>query len=158
MRKHNSIIARLNPADVQELTLMEPNSQVTTIRFIDGERRLGFGLGQMITQLLARGIYPSESAIDLAILAATATAADTRISRKWGSQDSWTREIDLYVPVAEPSSWFENTNLIERILAFLTGDRWRIFFRARQGGLATIINRPSDHIHVDFNSVCLFSG
>lgn len=157
MRRH-SIIARLNPADTQNVALKEPNSQVTTIRFVDGERRLGFGLGQMLKQLSDRDMYPSESAIDLTILAATVTAADTRISRITESQDSWTREIDLYIPVADPALWLGNTDLLVRILAFLTGDRWRIFFRARQTGLGTLINRPPMLFGAPYTSVCLFSG
>ena len=157
MRRH-SIIARLNPADTQEVALKDPNSQVSTIRFIEAERRLGFGLGQMIDQLSNRGMYPSESAIDLTILAATITAADTRISRRTESQDSWTREIDLYVPVESPALWLGNASLLERMLMFLTGDQWRVFFRARQGGLENLIDRPPEHVGAPFTSVCLFSG
>ena len=68
--------------------------------------------------MVKRGIHPSDRAIDLAILAATVTAADTRISRATESQDSWTREIDLYVPVKEPDVWQAHAALIERILQF----------------------------------------
>lgn len=157
MRRH-SIIARLSPADTQKLTLMEPNSQVSTIHFIDGKRRLGFGLGQILQQLSDRGMYPSESAIDLTILAATVTAADTRILRRTESQDGWTREIDLYVPVEDPAFWLGNTSLIERTLAFLTGDRWRVFFRPRLTSLETLIDRPGELVGAPFTSVCLFSG
>jgi hypothetical protein len=32
-------------------------------------------------------------------------AADTRISREASAQDAWTREIEVCVPVAEPSLW-----------------------------------------------------
>jgi 7-cyano-7-deazaguanine synthase in queuosine biosynthesis len=156
--KRHSIIARLSAADTQQLALREPNSQVSTIRFIDGERRLGFGLGQMLEQLSDRGMYPSESAIDLAILAATVTAADTRISRRMASQDSWTREIDLYVPVEDPALWLDNASLLERTLKFLTGDGWRLFFRQRQAGLETLIDRPGELVGAPFTSVCLFSG
>ena len=98
MRRH-SIIARLGPSDTTHVTLHMTGSVETEIRFIDGDRRLAFGLGQMTDQLSTRGILPSETAIDLTILAACVTAADTRISRTTDSQDSWTREIDLHVPV-----------------------------------------------------------
>ena len=157
MRRH-SIIARLSPTDTQELALKDPDSEVTTIRFVDGKHRLGFGLGQMLGQLADRGMYPPEKAIDLALLAATITAADTRISRHTESQDTWTREIDLYVPVEHPDLWLANTALINRTLAFLTGDRWRVFFRTREAGLEALVERPPELVGATFNSVCLFSG
>ena len=49
MRRH-SIIARLGPADKKPVAIRETGSVRTEIRFIDGELRLGFGLGQMIDQ------------------------------------------------------------------------------------------------------------
>jgi hypothetical protein len=157
MRRH-SIIARLNPADTQIVNLKDLGSEVTSIHFVDGERRLGFGLGQILDQLAERGMYAPEEAIDLAILAATVTAADTRISRRTESQDSWTREIDLYLPVRDPALWDANARLITRTLAFLTGDRWRVFFRERQPGVEELIERPAELVGAPFDSVCLFSG
>jgi hypothetical protein len=80
MRRH-SVIARLGPADTTPIALREPTSVSTTIRFVDGDRRLGYGLGQIVDQLSKRSLRPTDVALDLAILAATVTAADTRISR-----------------------------------------------------------------------------
>ncbi len=156
--KRHSIIVRLNPADTKKVLVSDKSSQVTQLRFVDGERRVGHGVGQMLDQLARRGMYPPEIAIDLAILAATVTAADTRISRIADAQDSWTREIDLYVPVAEPEIWSTNGDLIERILQFLTGDIWRITFRSRQKKMDTLIDRPQKTIGTMFDSVSLFSG
>lgn len=157
MRRH-SIIARLGPADITPLPVHVADSVLTEIRFIDGERRLGFGLGQMIDQLVHRGMYPSDRAIDLAILAAVVTAADTRISRTIDSQDGWTREIDLYLPVEQPDVWSSQAPLIERNLHFLTGDLWRVFFRARHAAYEKIIDSPTELLSPPFQSVCLFSG
>ncbi len=157
MRRH-SIIARLGPTDTASVTLYMSHSVETEMRFIDGERRLGFGLGQMIDQLFARGVVPSETAIDLAILAATVTAADTRISRNADSQDSWTREIDLHVPVLDTALWAQATALIEQTLKFVTGDRWRVFFRDRHPDYRHLVVRPTDLVRAPFSSVCLFSG
>lgn len=157
MNRH-SIIVRLNPADTKKVPVSDKASQVKELRFVDGERRLGHGIGQMLGQLAHRGMYPPEIAIDLAILAATVTAADTRISRSADAQDSWTREIDLYVPVAEPEKWSANRDLIKRILQFLTGDIWQINFRPRQKGMNTLIDRPPQLVGAAFDSVSLFSG
>ena len=156
--KRHSIIVRLSPADTKKIAIDDKTSQVTELRFVDGDRRLGHGIGQMLDQLAHRGMYPPERAIDLAILAAVVTAADTRISRASDAQDSWTREIDIYVPVAEPDRWSANCELIERILKFLTGDMWRVTFRAREKGMTPLIDRPSQLVGATFDGVCLLSG
>jgi 7-cyano-7-deazaguanine synthase in queuosine biosynthesis len=156
MRRH-SIIARLGPTDRTRLVLKDPRSVVTELHFVDGYRRLGFGIGQMLDQLAARDIYPSDRAVDLAILAATVTAADTRISRASESQDSWTREIDLYLPAQESDVFAAHAKSFEHILAFLTGDRWRVFFRPRHADNAQLLVRPELNV-TPFTSVCLFSG
>lgn len=156
--KRHSIVVRLNAADKTKVKLKDKTSSVTTLSFVDGNKRLSHGIGQMLDQLAHQGMYPDEVAIDLAILAATVTAADTRISRTEDAQDSWSREIDLYVPVAAPQKWSDNARLIERILRFLTGDYWRIEFRPRQKELTSLIERPSELIGASFDGVCLFSG
>lgn len=156
--KRHSIIVRLNPADTKKVSVGDKASQVTVLRFVDGDRRLGHGIGQILAQLAQRGMYPPEKAIDLAILAATVTAADTRVSRAADAQDSWTREFDLYIPVAEPEIWLANAKLIERTLKFLTGDHWRIAFRPRQKGMDSLIDRQPELVGATFDSVCLFSG
>lgn len=157
MRRH-SIIARLGPADTSQIRVQEPGSEVTELRSIDSYGRLGFGLGQMIDQLGELSIRPTNVALDLGLLAATVTAADTRISRASESQDSWTREIDLYVPVENQELWENGGALIVRMLNFLTGDRWRLFFRARHRDYQRIISPETEQSCSTFDSLCLFSG
>lgn len=156
--KRHSIVVRLNAADKTKIKLKDKTSLVTTLSFVDGNKRLSHGIGQMLDQLANRGMYPDEVAIDLAILAATVTAADTRISRTEHAQDSWSREIDLYLPVSDPKKWSNNIKLIQRILRFLTGDYWRVEFRPRQKELTSLIERQPELIGPGFDSVCLFSG
>jgi hypothetical protein len=157
MRRH-SVIARLGPADTTRIDLRVPDSVATQIRFIDGKRRLGFGIGQAVERLIERGIAPSEIAVDLMLLAATVTAADTRISRASESQDSWTREIDLYVPVQDPSAWAAAVPLVKRALDFLTGDRWEVFVRERHERYQELVTPPRVLATPPHTSVCLFSG
>lgn len=156
--KRQSIVVRLNPSDTKKVSVIDKGAQLTELRFVDGHHRLGHGIGQMLDQLMHRGMFPTENAIDLAILAATVTAADTRISRSSDAQDSWTREIDLYIPVSDVNLWSANKALIEQILRFLTGDIWRVIFRARHKGVKTLISRPKQLINPQFDSVSLFSG
>lgn len=157
MRRH-SVIARLGPADIEEFALADKDTQASTIYILDDERNLQFGLGQMMKQLSDRGMYPQEKAVDLTILAAAIMAADTRISRKTESQDTWTREIDLYIPVEDPALWSSNTSLMVRMLKFLTGDHWRLFFRPRPHGFESLITRRSELVDPPFSSISLFSG
>ena len=83
MRRH-SLVARLGPSDTGPVQTHTPDGLTTEIRFVDGYRRLSFGLGQLADKLAARAVVPSETALDLGILAACVTAADTRISRADG--------------------------------------------------------------------------
>ena len=157
MRRH-SVIARLGPTDRARIDARFTGSVTTQIRFVDGERRIGYGVGQAIDRLTERGIIPSETATDLMLLAATVTAADTRISRVTESQDSWTREIDLYVPVQDPGLWSGIAPLIVRTLNFLTGDLWGLYFRERHRQHDQLIQRPRELVRASFDGVCLFSG
>ena len=156
--KRHSIVVRLNSADTKQVHIEDKASLVSELRFVDGNRRIGHGIGQMLDELTDHGMHPGETAIDLAILAATVTAADTMISRADHAQDSWTREVDLYLPVSEPNRWNATAKLIERTLQFLTGDMWRVVFRPRQKGMKTLIDRAEDVEEPAFDSVCLFSG
>ena len=156
--KRHSIVVRLNAADNAKVAIADKSSKVSTLQFISADKWLDHGLGQILNQLMQRGMYPSETAIDLAIQAATVTAADTRISRQDDAQDSWTREIDLYLPVSDVDLWSDNAQLIERMLRFLTGDLWRVSFRARRKGMKSLIERPPELVGTTLDTVCLFSG
>lgn len=157
MRRH-SIVVRLGTTDKTKVTVADKGSLVSTLDFISSYKRLDHGLGQILDQLTERGMSPSETAIDLAILAATVIAADTRISRQDDSQDSWTREIDLYLPVSDVDLWSDNAQLIRHMLRFLTGDLWRITFRPRKKGMESFLDKPPTLIGTAFDAVCLFSG
>lgn len=156
--KHHTIIARLGSTDTVQVNPSRRTTQTTQIDFLDATGHLGFGLGQALDALNELGLTPSETSIDLGLLAAVVTAADTRISRDADAQDAWTREIDIHLPVADPDLWANQSPLIETLLNFLTGDRWTVSFRARQGvdgGLAVEQTRLR---LADPSSVCLFSG
>ena len=157
MTRH-SIVVRLNAADKGKVEVAEKGSKVSSLQFIGADKWLDHGVGQILNELVQRRMYPGEIAIDLAILAATVTAADTRISRQEDAQDSWTREIDLYLPVSDVGLWSGNARRIERMLLFLTGDFWRVSFRGRQRGMKSLIGRPGSRIGLPFDTVCLFSG
>jgi len=81
--------------------------------------------------LSRRGLVPPERAIDLYILAVGCYIADQRISRKTHGEDSWSRRIDLFVPVSDPGLWEQQAEKISNLLGFLSGDYWTVHFRGR---------------------------
>jgi hypothetical protein len=97
--------------------------------------------------------------VDLLVLAAHIHAADTRISRNTESQDNWTREIRLVVPVSDVARWTSVSGLLQQMLNFLTGDRWSLDFRVRPQGFERIVAPlPLVVAKPPFDGISLFSG
>lgn len=153
-----SLIGRLGPDDKGKINLVQSDSDVFEIDFLDGDLRMGFGIGHALDQLASLGLQPSERAIDLVILAALVNAGDTRVSRKLNAQDGWTREIDLYIPVSASAVWTASTKAIESMLRFLSGDRWRVFFRDRTKRTRTLAVAPKSLAIDGLTKVSLLSG
>lgn len=156
--RHHSIICRLGLGDLTEVAPLRPDTHLTELSFIEGNQRLSFGLGQALDQLSELGLRPSEFAVDLALLAAAVTAADTRISRTTESQDAWTREIDLHIPVSDSATWSAQIPLLVTMLNFLTGDHWNLSFRERIPTLLTLAMAPTKLRTANPSCICLFSG
>jgi len=132
----------------------------TEVNLIDARGSFDYGIGEALNALSRLQIFPTEVGLDLLVLASLVHLADTRISRDTESQDSWTREIRLVVPVGDPLRWNSVAILLQTILAFLTGDQWLISFRPRPSNFA--VQRPakpdSTPQQIPFDSVGLFSG
>lgn len=155
---HHTLVARLGADDNADLQLSRRSTHLTELNFLGDNGRLAFGLGQALTGLKELGLTPSDASVDLALLAATVTAADTRISRTHNAQDQWTREIALHIPVASPVLWNSQAGLLSRMLNFLTGDRWMLHFRLRRAIEGGFIQPSPNERSVNPTSVCLFSG
>ncbi len=156
--RHHTIIGRLGATDIAAITPCRAETHMTEIGFIDGYQRPGYGLGQALKQLRELGLCPSETAVDLALLAAAVTAADTRISRDVDAQDAWTREIDLHLPVQDPALWTGLSPLLVITLNFLTGDHWAFCFRSRVAAVPELATVPRRLQTANPTTVCLFSG
>lgn len=131
-------------------------SCTVVVPLVTRENILKYGLGRAIRKLLIKGIIPSEDGIDLLCLATLIYLADTRISRVMHSQDSWTREIAISLPVYNPDKWNGSADTITRMLNFLTGDLWEIAFSHRDLELAPHPNPLIKPMKLD--TVTLFSG
>jgi hypothetical protein len=132
---------------------------LTRLNLVSGQKRIDHGIGHALDDLNALGLVPSELGLDLLVLAAHVHAADTRISRWTESQDAWTREIRLVVPVSDLPKWSAVAPILERMLNFLTGDRWTIGFRRRPRGFAkSVPGRLNGVVGPEFDGINLFSG
>ena len=153
-----SLVGRLGSDDNTRVRIVQKDSDVYEIDFLNADRRLDFGIGHALDQLTALGLSPSELAVDLVLAAALVNAGDTRVSRAINAQDGWTREIDLYVPVSDLARWNALSHSIGELLKFLTGDRWRVFFRERAERMSSIVPKTDKLPFDGLDEVCLFSG
>ncbi|MEI6575092.1 MAG: Qat anti-phage system QueC-like protein QatC [Bacteroidota bacterium] len=80
---------------------------------------------------LYQGGQFSKSAVDLLYISLMVFYADRRVVRK-EQDDAWTRSIKLHIPVLELEKWNENKALLEKMLSFLSGDKWNFEFRKRE--------------------------
>lgn len=149
----------------------DKNNVVVSIPMLQN-KKLAYGMGNVLDKLIFDNIYPSEFGYDLFLLADMVYLADTRIARAIHSQDSWTREITLVVPVSSPGIWNKQKALIERMLNFLTGDIWKIEFKIRlwvfEDYLVKRAKKTTDLKHVrstykdlrtdEYDCATLFSG
>jgi len=157
MRQH-VLVGRFGQSDNTPIQV-EPVENVVEINLVDSQRTFTCGIGQAIHDLASMGVVPSEIAFDLLIVAILVHAADTRISRTTESQDSWTREIRLVIPVCNVERWNRARQLLIRTLEFLTGDKWSINFRDRPNAFTrTMPEHTGELIEPPFGNISLFSG
>lgn len=100
------------------------------------------------------GRLPSPVVNDLLHLALATYAADMSISRSI-TDDDWTREITIHVPVTDPQLWINAGDTVKSMISFLTGDKWSLEFRQRQE------IEPPEPVQMDAflpTKVSLFSG
>lgn len=156
MRRH-LLIGRLGAADTAYVPAAQ-DEVITELQMLNTQTQLAHGLSDTVRDLLKQGIYPSGLGADLVLIAALVYAADTRLSRGTESQDTWTREIRLMVPVVEFERWQSVQGLLSETLNFLTGDRWRIDFRSASNLPRISPDRPTGIEPPANDTVSLFSG
>lgn len=67
-------------------------------------------------------------AVDLFLVASFVYGIDRFIDRYAYSEDGWSRTLEVKVPVNDPIRWKDQTEQLENILSFLTGDYWSLTF------------------------------
>jgi len=103
----------------------------------------------------------SNSAIDLLYISLMVYYADKKIIRK-KEDDAWTRNIKLYIPVLELEKWTENKKLLEKMLSFLSGDKWSFEFRKRElNAKENFVNKGLERYKKNKHqpkAICMLSG
>lgn len=95
---------------------------------------------------------------DLFIIGISIFALDKRIERKQ-FVDCWTRDISVNIPVIEIDKWLGTEEKWNKMLAFLTGDNWSIYFRKSEKVYSQRSNPNRKHLRLDeCDCVSLFSG
>ncbi len=135
-----------------------PTAPVTRVPLATADGRLEHGLASVVRDLNELGVPPTDIGIDLLFFATLVHAADTRVARATESQDTWTRELHLVVPVSDNQRWHSATTLLESMLSFLTGDRWELSFVTRPTGFKIKIGGKRPEVARTFTQVNLFSG
>lgn len=134
--------------------------QTAEIKILANRDKKEVKLDQLFMEFRRLKLQPSELAMDLLIIACSMYAADTRIDRLKTADDSWTREIELFIPVSDPVIWNAQKERLKKIFRFLTGDIWDIQFRSRTelAEIAPKTNRKKYGMPYETDTVCLFSG
>jgi 7-cyano-7-deazaguanine synthase in queuosine biosynthesis len=78
------------------------------------------------------------------------------LQRRKDAPDYWSRQYDCVVPVRNPEAWGANTELLQRLLATLAGDRYSFQWLPA----VSMPSHPKHNARVPkgFDAVCLFSG
>jgi 7-cyano-7-deazaguanine synthase in queuosine biosynthesis len=105
-------------------------------------------------------VFFTNEALDLFYISLIVYYAD-RKARRSETDDAWTREFKLFIPVLELDKWEKNKSLLENLISFLSGDIWHFEFRKRglndkERKVSNGISRYKKTITPD--SFCMLSG
>jgi 7-cyano-7-deazaguanine synthase in queuosine biosynthesis len=92
---------------------------------------------------------------DFLRLALSVYTADQVISRDTEGYQGWSRHIRVHFPVADAPLWEGVRGNLEKMLSFLSGDRWEFIFRAVPAAPVTPAGNAAGPT---FTAVSLFSG
>jgi hypothetical protein len=106
---------------------------------------------------------PTGISLDLVLLASLAYCTDRFIRRSLANtEDNWTRDLALMVPVSDLTAWSPAGNTLDEALSFLTGDTWHLDFIPLPGPLfrarAKSVRRRRSRAKITGDAACLLSG
>ncbi len=142
--------------DIGNIESREENGRIMVDVPMLSNGKLNYGLSHVKKILYKENVYPSEIGFDIMLFATMVYMADTRIERAVHGQDSWTREIQLEIPVSNVELWDSQISTVERMLKFLTGDFWKITLSGRTWEFSNPEEKGEKTNK--FDKVSLFSG
>lgn len=119
----------------------------------DPSKRRGSAGAAIGDVLRRRKLVPDPRALDFLSVALAVMAADLAGHRD-KSPDGWTRDFDLVIAVGDATFWNTQAPILQRLLQFLTTDRWRVEFVPG----AKYPKEPQKLIRPNHDSVVLVSG
>ncbi|MFC6439814.1 Qat anti-phage system QueC-like protein QatC [Bowmanella sp. JS7-9] len=116
---------------------------------------------ELLTKIRKLGVAVNPDALDLVTIATAVTSAETFEPRE-NAPNSWSRILNLHIPVLAPDKWKAVATRLESLLGFLTGDQWKLTFSKSDLTLPKPINSKQSKLTTEslkgLNAVCLFSG
>jgi hypothetical protein len=132
--------------------------------FLYGPQPVHKGTGsignQARSEMARLGTPPRAVAVDFLSIALAVTAADTFVLRSEAA-DSWSRTMEIDLPLHRPAIWESVRRDLELTLSFLSGDQWRFSFRDGGRPPPTQFEVKTLRHHLDLSRidyVSLFSG
>lgn len=116
------------------------------------------------TTILRQSMHVSKLATDFLLIAAVIYACDKAVDRENPeiSEDRWTRELDVTIPVNFPEEWNSVADTLQECVGFLTGDSWRLEFTTANREIIQRRKRKRKtrkyNTFFDASAICLFSG
>ena len=138
--------------------LVNSDERHAQMAFLNESQHLRYGLDDILKCLKRLKLKPTSVGFDFLVLATMVHSADTRVNRIQTSQDAWTRELRLVVPVLNHHKWIKATDVLQRMLRFLTGDLWSIDFRPWPSKVKAPISDGLKLTTNGLDSISLFSG
>lgn len=122
--------------DVTTIPIEDRNTGFATTRIRCAENQAECSLDLNLSQIFESTNRIPDRALDFLFCAAVVYAIDKHVDRKKCSEDGWTRELSVCIPVVEPDHWNAQAENLSECVSFLTGDIWNITFSARTHTLA----------------------
>lgn len=139
---------------LSDFNFADTPSDLDVILFGNSSDPMRGSVGAALKQAIMREkVVPTARAWDLLALALAVVSADFAGHRE-RSPDGWTREFELTVSVVDAPFWNAHVQTVQKLLAFLSTDRWTLHFV--EGGILPQPDRQA--LHPAEDCVVLLSG
>lgn len=138
-----------------KVSYLEEKINLNTVQLPDSVQAFGTNI---FKELRLAKIEPSETSWDLLNLSLGIYTTDQIISRKENGFQEWSRHLKLYMPVSNLDKWENIKEDLQKLLSFLSGDKWEINFRKNISKDGKQIKLLEDRNPKKMEKVSLFSG